>query len=211
MTDHISVNSHSSIRIDYGKVLYFDPFHISGDAHDADIIFITHDHYDHFSPEDIVKIVKPETMFVMPESMKEMANASGIPDESILAVRPNKKYAIEDIMFETVPAYNIGKRYHPKENGWVGYVVILDNTRIYVCGDTDALPENKKIECDIMLIPVGGTYTMDSAEAAAFANAVKPKIAIPTHYGDIVGSPVDGLDFSRRLKGGVQSRMLIGN
>ncbi len=210
MTDHISINAHSSIRIDYGKVIYFDPFHIAGEAHDADIIFITHDHYDHFSPEDILKIVKPETMFVLPESMKAQANAAGIPDDSILAVYPDRKYAIEDLIFEAVPAYNIGKRYHPKENGWVGYVVTINDTKVYVCGDTDAVPENKKIKCDIMLIPVGGTYTMDAKEAADFANTVKPKIAIPTHYGDIVGDPADGLDFARRLKGGVQSRLIIG-
>ena len=204
---------HASIRLitDGGKVIYVDPFAGEGYDKQADMVLITHEHYDHFSPEDILKIVKPETMFVLPETMKDKASAAGIPDSSILAVRPYGSYELSGLSFETVPAYNIGKPYHPKENRWVGYVVNAGIKRVYVCGDTDDLPENRKVSCDILIVPVGGTYTMDAAEAAAFANALKPEIAIPSHYGDIVGAPFDGLDFSRRLKGGIQSRLLISS
>ena len=209
ISDIISINAHSSIRIALDKVLYFDPFHMNDAPHDADVIFITHDHYDHFSPEDILKIVRPETMFVLPESMKETASAAGIPDDSMLTVRPGKSYELDGLKFDAVPAYNLRKHYHPKENAWVGYVVTVGEKRVYVCGDTDAVPENMKIRCDIMIVPAGGTYTTDAAEAAAFVNAVKPACAIPSHYGDIVGTPFDGMDFSRRVKAPVQTRLLI--
>jgi len=209
MKDIISINAHSSIRIALDQVLYFDPFHITEETHDADIIFITHEHYDHFSPEDILKIVQPDTMFVLPESMKDKAAAAGIPDSSMLTVEPGHSYELKGISFDAVPAYNIGKPYHPKENRWVGYVVSVGIKRVYICGDTDGLPENRKIPCDIVIVPVGGTYTMDASEAAAFVNALKPEIAIPSHYGDIVGAPFDGMDFTRRLKGDIQSRLLI--
>ncbi|MDO4960398.1 MAG: MBL fold metallo-hydrolase [Eubacteriales bacterium] len=209
MVDKISINAHSSIRIGLDKVMYFDPFHIKEEAHDADIIFITHEHFDHFSLEDIIKIVKSETMFVMPASMKELAGKAGIPEASLLLAEPGGRYTVCGISFEAVPAYNVGKDFHPKANKWVGYIVNAGGKRIYVCGDTDAVPENRMIKCDIMIVPVGGTYTFDPAKAAEYANMLKPEIAIPSHYGDIVGDPADGLDFARRLRGGIQSRLLI--
>ena len=209
MIDKISINAHSSIRIASDKIIYFDPFHIEGKPHDADIIFITHEHFDHFSLEDIVKVVQPDTMFVLPETMKELANKAGIPDASMMTVVPSARYKVEGVSFETVPAYNVSKLFHPKENKWVGYIVTLEGKRIYVCGDTDALTENKHVKCDILIVPVGGTYTMTAPEAADFANSIKPEIAIPSHYGDIAGTPYDGMDFAHRLRGGVQSRLLI--
>ncbi|MDO5139957.1 MAG: MBL fold metallo-hydrolase [Eubacteriales bacterium] len=211
MTNSIGINEHSSIRIAFnGSILYFDPFHINGAPHDADLIFISHSHYDHFSPEDIVRICKPETMFVLPESMHSEAAAAGIPDDSMLTVIPGDRRTLNGITLEAVPAYNVGKPFHPKDERWVGYIVKLGTKRIYVCGDTDALPENLRISCDVLLIPVGGKYTMDSAEAAAFTNRLKPQLAIPTHYGTITGTPYDGMDFSRRVNKDIGVRLLMG-
>lgn len=212
MTNTVSINEHSSIRIEFGEqVIYFDPFHIENDPHDADIIFITHSHYDHFSPEDIVRICKPQTMFILPESMHSDASAAGIPDSSMITVSPGDRRSCGELHFEAVPAYNIGKPFHPRSEKWVGYIVGLGTKRVYVCGDTDALPENTHVRCDILFVPVGGKYTMDTSEAAAFANRLRPQLAIPTHYGTITGTPYDGMDFSRRVNKDINVRLLMGD
>ena len=189
MFDNITINAHSSIRIDLeGTVLYFDPFRIEDEAHDADIIFLTHPHYDHYSPEDIEKIRKPETIFVTPYDIYIDQRVSLVPGSTTL---------VKGIKAETVPAYNIGKAFHPKDNGWLGYVVEYKGTRMYVAGDTDATPEAGAVRCDVALVPVGGTYTMTAEEAASLVNAIRPRCAIPTHYGSIVGTPEDGEKFKK--------------
>ena len=192
-TGFITINTHSSIRIDAGPgaVVYVDPFKLTGEPHDADLVLVTHSHYDHFSPEDIARVVNETTRFVAPASMAaELSHAE--------LVKPGDKCEpLEGLRVEAVPAYNPHKKFHPKANGWVGYVVTtLDGTRVYIAGDTDDLPENRKIACDIALVPAGGTYTMDAREAAAFVNALKPKVAIPEHYGTVTGSPEDGKVFA---------------
>ncbi len=187
MLDRITVNTQSSIRIGLeGAVLYFDPFRIDGQPHDADIIFITHKHYDHYSPEDIEKVSKPETIFVTPYDLYLEQRVSLVPGSSTL---------VKGIKAETVPAYNIDRPYHPKDNGWLGYIVHCGGQRIYVAGDTDATPEAMAVSCDIALVPIGGTYTMTPEEAADLINTIKPKVAIPTHYGSIVGRLEDGERF----------------
>ena len=209
MLENIEVLYHSSLRIDKGKVIYIDPFKIEGNYSDADIIFITHDHYDHYSEEDIEVIRKSDTIIIAPESLKNRIQKIGFEEDYIIVVEPNRSYNIDDITFETIPAYNINKSFHPKSNKWVGYIIEIKGTRYYIAGDTDKIEENSKVECDVAFVPVGGTYTMDSKEAAELINEIKPKIAIPIHYGSIVGTKQDAIDFVERLNSNIKGEILL--
>lgn len=199
MLDNIEVLCHSSIRLNKEKIIYIDPFKIDVNYNDADIIFITHDHYDHYSEEDIDKVKKEDTIFIVPEELLTKLLRKGYNKNDIITVEPNKQYMVEGIKFETVLAYNTNKAFHPKENEWVGYIIELKGIKYYIAGDTDITEENKKVKCDVAFVPVGGTYTMDFKEAASLINEIKPKIAVPTHYGDIVGTNQDATDFIRLL------------
>ena len=190
----IKVITQSSIRIETERgVAYFDPIGIKGRPGDADFIFVTHDHSDHFSPDDIAKIAKPDTKLVVPTKMAEQAK--GVAG-SVTTVMPGKNYEIGGLGFETVPAYNNHKPFHPKRANWVGYIIKTNGCRIYVSGDTDVTKENRRVRCDIAMVPVGGKFTMDAGEAAELINEIKPQVAIPTHYGTIVGKPGDGKKFA---------------
>lgn len=194
-TSFITINTHSSIRLEskQGTVVYVDPYGFTTEPHDADLILVTHTHFDHFSPEDIAKVRTPHTVFVMPcTSMIEFIDA-GFTNEAAAFVAPGEHaMPLPGIEVEVVPAYNISKAFHPEANAWQGYVITIDGLRVYVAGDTDDLPENRSIVCDIALVPAGGTYTMDAREAAAFVNALKPAVAIPEHYGTVAGAATDG-------------------
>lgn len=192
----ISVNTQNSIRIDCGKIIYVDPLDIRQESHDADYIFITHDHYDHFSLEDINKVLKRETQFVVPQKM-DIRVRKNTPVGHNLAVIAGQNYETDDLTFETVAAYNLIKPFHRKSDGWVGYILNIDDTRVYIAGDTDATREAKNVKCDIAMVPIGGTYTMNYKEAAALINKIAPKYAIPTHYGSIVGDKQDGERFKQ--------------
>lgn len=209
MLENIQVLCHSSIKINEGKVIYFDPFKINESYNDADIIFITHDHYDHYSEEDIDKVIKKDTVIVVPDGIQTKLLKKGIKSANIIIVEPEKTYMTEGIKFETVSAYNTNKAFHPKENGWVGYIVEIDNIRYYIAGDTDITEENKKVKCDIAFVPVGGTYTMDFKEAAELVNVIKPKIAVPIHYGSIVGTNEDAIGFERLLNPEIKCKILM--
>lgn len=209
MFENIKVLGHSSIRIQDSVTIYIDPFDITGSPHDADIIFITHGHFDHFSLEDIAKIIKSETQFVLPETMSDKFGGSQFSGCAALYVLPGRNYELSGVCFETVAAYNVGKPFHPKANGWVGYVLALPNGRCYIVGDSDDTPEAHSVSCDIALVPVGGTYTMDAQEAAVLVNHIRPRVAIPTHYGSVVGSAACGADFSRLVDSGVEVRLEI--
>jgi len=200
----IEINCHSSIKITKGKTIYIDPFKIEKESHDADIILITHDHYDHYSPEDIEKVTTNETIFVAPKTVKVLSKM-----KNVILVEPSETYDMEGIKIETIPAYNINKKFHPKDSKWVGYIVEIGGTRYYIAGDTDITPENKNINCDVALVPVGGTYTMNSQEAADLVNRINPKIAIPTHYASIVGDRGDGLKFKELIKPEIECEILI--
>ncbi len=209
MLENVEVLYHSSLRIDNGKVIYVDPFKIEGNYSDADIIFITHDHYDHYSEDDIEVVRKSDTIIIAPESLRDRILKSGFEEDYIIIVEPNRTYNIDDITFETVPAYNISKAFHPKSNKWVGYIIEIKGIRYYIAGDTDKTEENSKVECDIAFVPVGGTYTMNSKEAAELVNEIKPKIAIPIHYGSIVGTKQDAIDFVERLNSTIRGEILL--
>ena len=203
MISGIEVLCHSSIKIDKHLVMYFDPYKIQDETHDADIIFCTHTHYDHFSEEDILKIKKDNTIFVGTEDCFVKVVKLGFSEEKIKIVEPDNKYEVLGIKFETIPAYNIEKKYHPKENGWVGYIVEINDIHYYIAGDTDLIPEIKSISCDVALIPIGGRFTMNAKEAASLINTIEPQIAIPTHYGDIIGTKEDAETFEKLVKEGI--------
>ena len=208
---NIKVLYHSSIKIEGDINIYFDPFKIKEVLNDADVIFITHEHYDHFSPEDIMKIKKENTIIILPESMQDKALELGFEKSNIVLVIPNEKYVVENknLLFETIPAYNINKNFHKKEMNWVGYILNIEGKRIYVAGDTDITEENQKVKCDIALVPIGGTYTMEAKEAAKLINIIKPKIAIPMHYGAIVGSKEDEEIFVKNVEKDIECKILL--
>ncbi len=179
----IIINTQSSIKIDN---IYFDPFKIEKETHDASFIFITHSHYDHFDLDSINKIIKEDTIIIIPDD----PNIKNKLD-NYQVLLPNNKYNINNLIIETIPSYNVNKRFHPKENNWLGYIITLDNLRYYIMGDTDITEENKLVSCDYLFIPIGGTYTMDYTEASTLTNIIKPKVVYPIHFGSIVGDKED--------------------
>lgn len=209
MLENIEVLCHSCIRINKEKVIYFDPFKIEKNYNDADVIFITHDHYDHYSEEDIEKVEKNNTVIVAPEELLTKLLRRGFDRENIVLVESNESYTVEGIKFETVPAYNIDKQFHPRANDWVGYIIELGGVRYYIAGDTDITVEAKQVKCDVAFVPVGGTYTMDYKEAAELVNTIKPEIAVPIHYGSIVGEKQDAEEFGKMLEKNIRCEELL--
>lgn len=200
-TDNITINTHSSIRIAGDKIIYFDPFEIKEENHDADVIFVTHDHYDHFDVKSIANIVNENTIIVAPESMQKMVTSkTKIDSEKCAFLKPDSVIDIEGLKVETVRAYNKMKPFHPKNKGFLGYVVTLEGVRYYVAGDTDFNDDVAKVQCDVALVPVGGTYTMDKKHAAEAVVKIMPKVAIPTHYGSVAGKSDDGEGFAELVK-----------
>ena len=168
------------------RIYYVDPFDLKGlKFESADLIFITHAHPDHFSQQDIDKIITDKTHVIAPPDILEKID---IDESRKTAVAPNNSYIILDFKFSTIPAYNTHPdklKFHPKENNWVGYIFELNNQKIYHAGDTDFIEEMKaleKLSLDIAMLPIGGGYTMDFKEAADAANAIKAKITVPMHY-----------------------------
>ena len=209
MINNISINCHSSIKINGEKIIYIDPYKIKEINKDADLIFITHEHYDHYSIEDINKIKKSNTRFIVPKSMKNRLIIDRISENDIISVDVKNKYNVDDIEFETIPAYNINKNFHPKNNNWVGYIININNIKYYIAGDTDMTEEAINVKCDIAFIPIGGTYTMDYKEAATLTNKIKPKYAIPIHYGLIVGKYEDAIKYSNLLDKEIECKIII--
>lgn len=202
----VSLFKQSTIRIQGSKTIYFDPMGIEGDPKDADVIFISHSHGDHLSIDDIKKLQKPETVLIVPgDSVKTVVDA-GLTN--VVTVWPNKKYEVDGLKFSTVPSYNIGKDFHKKESNWVGYIVSVNNTNYYFAGDTDNIPEMKDIKANVAFLPVGGTYTMSSAEAIAAANTMNPLVAVPIHYADIVGTVEDAKIFVQGLNPSIKGVLL---
>lgn len=213
MLENIKWLGHASFVIKAEKVIYIDPWKLK-DGEPADIILITHDHYDHCCPEDVQKILKPDTVIVTtPDAAAKFKG-------NVKTVKPGDKLTVDGVPIEAVHAYNARKQFHPKKQMGVGYIVTVvkkrlmgvggafiheggepppvsfkEAVRIYHLGDTDFIPEMQNIKADIALVPVGGTYTMDAEEAAKAVNSFMPKVAIPMHWGEIVGSEKDAQRF----------------
>ncbi len=209
MLKNIKVLCHSSIKFNKEQIIYFDPFKINKNYNDADVIFVTHSHYDHFSEEDILKVKKEDTKIVITEDLYDRSTELGFGKENILVVKPNEEYMVNNIKVKTIPAYNISKNFHPKANNWVGYIITLDNVVYYIAGDTDITEENRKVKCDVAFVPIGGTYTMTAEEAAKLVNEINPKIAVPIHYGLIVGSKEDEEIFKNSVNNNINVSVLL--
>ena len=190
MANRIELLGHASIRITGSRVIYVDPWKISGESAKADVVLVTHSHHDHCSPKDVARVSRKGTRIVAPP---DCVSALG---DGVTTVAPGDCVELDGPAVEVVPAYNLDMKFHPRDNGWVGYIVEMDGERIYVAGDTDAIPEMSEVQADVALLPVGGTYTMTAEEAARAANAMRPGKAIPVHYGDIVGSRSDAERFA---------------
>ena len=209
MIEQITINMHSSIRIQGDRVIYFDPYGIEEETHDADVIFITHDHYDHFDPDSINKVIRDDTLLVIPRSSMDAWSESEIIATQMVQMDPGQAMDMFGMIIETIPAYNHMKPFHPRRNEWLGYIVTTDDRRVYVAGDTDLTDEAKEVKCDIAFVPVGGKYTMNAEKAAELVNLIKPDIAVPTHYGSIVGKPGDGRAFKELVDEDILVPLLI--
>lgn len=199
MLDKIKWLGHASFRIEGEKTIYIDPWKTGGGP-TADIILITHEHYDHCSVDDVEALAGEDTAIV---TVSDCARKLG---RDVTVIAPGEAVDVKGIRIEAVPAYNLNKSFHPRGAGWVGFVIEVEGTRIYHTGDTDFIPEMKDVKADIMLVPVGGTYTMTASEAAQAVKTVNPKIAVPMHFGDIVGEKRDAETF--RKEAGVQVEVL---
>jgi len=200
----IERKGHDTFRIAGSKVIYTDPFQLKS-RDKADVILLSHEHFDHCSREDLEKVCTPETHIVASPLCKDALN--GLNAKKITLLEAGKSVNADGVEVKAVPAYNTnkfrepGKAFHPQGEPRLGFVIAMDGTRVYHAGDTDFIPEMKSIQCDVALLPVSGTYVMTAEEAAEAAAAIKPRIAIPMHYGAIVGSEAD----AQRLKSLVKS------
>ena len=185
---------HDGFLIESDKIVYIDPYQISDTLPKADVILITHSHGDHFSEQDIAKIKTEKTIIITSFDIR-------MTGEHVALVTGDEFVnSIKGIFVRAVPAYNLNKRFHPMKNEWNGYILEIEGKKVYHAGDTDFIPEMKNIVCDIALLPVSGTYVMTADEAAQAAIAIKPKIAIPMHFGSVVGSVNDAEHFARKLE-----------
>ena len=207
----ISVNIQSSILISGNIKIYFDPIKMDR-KYDADYIFITHSHYDHFSKEDILNIKNDNTVIIGPYDIYDKCLEMGFSKDKVIKVKPCEEYDYGVIRFKTVYAYNLNKTFHLKESNWVGYVLEFEGKKYYIAGDTDVIMDNLSVlkNIDVAFIPIGGTYTMDALEAADFVNKIKPKLVVPIHYGMVVGDEKDLKQFILNVSSDIKVNDLLG-
>lgn len=198
MVDAIHWLGHDCFKIASDIIIYTDPYNIKKQDK-ADIILITHEHFDHCSPDDIKKIQTKDTVIIAPSDCASKLTGT------VKTIKTGETLSLKGIAIQAVPAYNTNKQFHTKNKGWVGYIITVKGVRIYLAGDTDYIPEMNSLKnIDIALLPVSGTYVMTAEEAAQAVTAIQPKIAIPMHYGAIVGTVADAKKFEKLLKGKVE-------
>lgn len=198
---------HSGFRLDGSKTIYFDPFKLPKNPKKADIVFVSHEHFDHFSLDDISAITSSETVIVTDKSVSKQLRGKINPKE-IIGLDPGETAEVSQVKIQAVASYNIGKEFHTPDSRKLGFIVTIDGIALYHAGDTDNIPQMKDYTCDVALLPVSGTYVMTAEEAAEAALAIKPKIAVPMHYGGIVGSLADAQRFKELLKGKIEVKIL---
>ena len=185
---------HDGFRFDFGgKVIYIDPYEIK-ETDKADIIMVTHGHYDHCSIKDLQNLTKADTLLVATPDVTSKLSGK-VQGGNLRLVKPGDSFNVKDIKISAVPAYNIDKSFHPKSEEWVGYVFTINNITFYHAGDTDLIPEMSNITADVVFLPVSGTYVMAAEDAALAAKKIMPKVAIPMHYGKIIGTKSDAERF----------------
>lgn len=203
---------HDCFRITCKKIkIYTDPYKVLNRYNDADLILITHDHYDHLDKESIKKLICDKTIIIAPKDCEGLL--SDFKNQKVL-VSPDEIKIIKEITIKTVPSYNVNKFrekgavFHPKEKGNVGYIFIIDNVRVYLAGDTDNIQEMKNFRTDIALLPVSGVYVMTPEEAAEAAIIINPEIVVPMHYGSGIGTEKEAQKFKRLLENKIRVEVL---
>lgn len=195
--EHLHWLGHASFKLTGEKTVYIDPYQLKKQYHDADVVIITHEHFDHCSIDDLKKVIAPTTIIVTTPDCQ--SKFRGMTIKNVQLVEPNQKYTVAGLSIETMPAYNINKQFHPHDNAWIGVVVTINRKRIYHAGDTDKIPEMTTLKnIDAALLPVSGTYVMTAHEAAEAAKLFNPKLAIPMHWGSIVGTKKDAEEFKKQ-------------
>lgn len=197
------------------RIIYIDPYQVKSNAEKADLILLTHSHYDHCSVEDIAKIVREGTKIIATADCQSKITRLDT-HVKIEIIEPNQEVNFENIRISAVPAYNIDKSFHPKEEQWVGYLIKINDVIIYHAGDTDVISEMKNLTGHkqpgkkfIALLPVGGRFTMTAEEAAEAAKIIKPTLAVPMHFGSIIGSEEDAYEFCELCKEeGIETKIL---
>lgn len=212
MFENLHWLGHASFRFDGSKIIYFDPWKLPKNSKKAEIIFISHDHFDHFSKDDVASLSTKDTIIVTDKSVGKQLQGMLVCKE-IKTLEPGNNFTlltseVNRVKVQAVSSYNLNKEFHPKETKKLGFIVTIDGISIYHAGDTDYIPEMKDYACDIALLPVSGTYVMTADEAANAALTIRPRAAIPMHYGDIVGSNSDAERFRDLLKDKVEVRIL---
>ncbi len=200
--NHLHWLGHDCFLYDGDPVIYFDPYELKKGKPKADIILITHEHFDHCSPEDVRKIQKSDTTIITDSKSAQKLKGD------VRVVKPGDSITVGNIKIEVHPAYNTNKQFHPRSSGMLSFLVTIDGVSIYHAGDTDLIEEMGNIRADIALLPVSGTYVMTAEEAVEAALKINPRIAIPMHYGSIVGSEEDAEKFKKMLEGKIDVRIL---
>ena len=195
--------AHDTFRIAGSKLIYVDPFKVTKND-EADVVLISHEHFDHLSLEDLQKVIFPGTTIVASSHCRD--GLKNVKVKAIHYLDPGGKHLVGTVEIDGLPAYNLnkfrepGKPFHPKSDRGLGFLIKMDGTTVYHAGDTDFIPEMESIHCDIALLPVSGTYVMTAEEAAEAAAAIKPRIAVPMHYDAIVGSGTDAEKFKSLVR-----------